>query len=582
MRAALADRLLAAAAVVALVLALAPALAPWALSGHSAALDLQREEAYHRAVLGGDLLPRWLPDLYGGYGSPIFGFYAPLPYTLVEACRWLGASGLWAPKLALVVLWLVGALGARSLAGRCFGREAGWVAFGAWALAPYLLLDLYVRSAFGEIAGLALLPWSFAALLAADPERPTRSLVRGGLAFALLVVAHNIVALLAAPALGLVALAGRGRTRWLRLGALAAGLALSAWFWLPALVEKDLVFAEESLTRGQFAVENNLLAPAALAPWGPQLAFPSHGGAPFDFRFGALFWLALALSPWVVRRSEGRARVAAAASLGALALLLLLCLDISGPIWGLLPLVRFVQFPFRLFGPASLAALLLATAAVAACPARWRAAAGGAALLLAGLGARGVLDQARYGLVDTRTLETRVLRRDEIGAALAADPRLVDPLDFVKAALDARLMYSGTSRDDYLPRTVERKPAPLPNALAAIPPPPGGPVAVIDEARRGTRLSATVEVSARAPLVLHQFWFPGWRARVDGAPREVRPEPTFGRVEIELEPGERSVEVTFGATTLRRIATGASLATLAALAGAAAIESRRRRRPATA
>ena len=56
MRHAPVDRLLAAAAIVAFVLALAPALAPWALSGHSAALDLQREEAYHRAVLGGDLL----------------------------------------------------------------------------------------------------------------------------------------------------------------------------------------------------------------------------------------------------------------------------------------------------------------------------------------------------------------------------------------------------------------------------------------------------------------------------------------------------------------------------------------------
>lgn len=580
MRHAPVDRLLAAAAIVAFVLALAPALAPWALSGHSAALDLQREEAYHRAVLGGDLLPRWLPDLYGGYGSPIFGFYAPLPYALVEALRWLGAGGLWAPKLALAALWLVGALGARALAGRCFGREAGWVAFGAWALAPYLLLDLYVRSAFGEIAGLALLPWSFAALLAADAERPARGLARGGFAFALLVLAHNIVALLAAPALGLVALAGRGRTRWVRLVALAAGLALSAWFWLPALVEKDLVFAEESLTRGQFAVENNLLAPAALLPWKAQLAFPAHGGVPFGFRLGALLWLAVALSPWAVRRLEGRARVAALAALAALALLLLLCLETSGALWRALPLVRFVQFPFRLFGPASLAALLLAAAAVAACPERWRTAAGGAALLVAGLGATGVLDQARYGLVDTRTLETRVYRRDEIGAALAADPRLVDPLDFVKAALDSRVMYSGTSRDDYLPRTVERKPAPLRDAVAVVPPAAGAPVAVLDEARRGTRLRATVEVSAPAPLVFHQFWFPGWRVRVDGAPREVRPEPAFGRIEVDLDPGDRSVEVTLGVTPLRRAANGSSLATLVALLTAAAIERGRRKRPA--
>lgn len=574
--------LLAGGAIAALALAISPALAPWALSGHSAALDLQRQDAYHRAVLGGELFPRWLPDLYGGYGSPIFFFYAPLPYALTELFRWLGAGALWAPKLALVALWFAGAFGARSVGRRLFGAEAGWVAFGAWALSPYLLLDLYVRSAFGEIAGLALLPWAFAALLAVDPERPAVGVARAGLAFALLVVAHNIVALLAAPALGLVALAARGRTRWLRLAALAGGLALSAWFWLPALVEKELVFAEESLTLGQFSIERNLLAPSALLPWRVQLEFPAHAGAAFDFRLGPLFWLGLVLSPWAARRLSGTSRTGAVGAAVALVGLLVLCLGVSGPLWRALPLVRFVQFPFRLFGPASLAAVLLAAAAVAATAPRWRAVAAGLALLVAGLGARPLLDQARYGLVDTRTLETRVFRRQEIGPALASDPDLVDPLDFVGVALDARIAYSGTSRDDYLPRTVGRKPPPLPGTAAVIPPAPDAPVEVVEASRRGTRLSADVRVSAPTTLLFHQFFYPGWRARVDGAVRAVRAEPLFGRIEVPLEPGDRKVEVTLGSTPTRRLGAGASLLAALLLVAAALYERARSRRATTA
>ena len=58
--------------------------APALVAGHSASLDLARLVEFDAAVRAGDLFPTWSPDLYTGYGSPIFQFYAPLTYYFAE------------------------------------------------------------------------------------------------------------------------------------------------------------------------------------------------------------------------------------------------------------------------------------------------------------------------------------------------------------------------------------------------------------------------------------------------------------------------------------------------------------------
>ena len=67
---------------------------PALLWGHSAWMDFVRMLEFDSAIRGGDYLPTWSPDLYHGYGSPLFQFYAPLVYYVVEMFALAGASGL--------------------------------------------------------------------------------------------------------------------------------------------------------------------------------------------------------------------------------------------------------------------------------------------------------------------------------------------------------------------------------------------------------------------------------------------------------------------------------------------------------
>jgi uncharacterized membrane protein len=74
------------------------ALAPWVRPDlywedvADAPNHLIRIYAVGAELAAGNWFPRWLPDLYLGYGYPLLNFYAPATYYIAAALRLLGAS----------------------------------------------------------------------------------------------------------------------------------------------------------------------------------------------------------------------------------------------------------------------------------------------------------------------------------------------------------------------------------------------------------------------------------------------------------------------------------------------------------
>ena len=111
-------------------------------------------------MAAGEWYPRWTPDLYGGYGYPTFAFYAPATYYLLLAVALLPGAGL------ATAFQVVGARAAAFVVGV---YALGWALWrnapaarsrGAASYAPYALaVNLFVRGAVPEVAGLALLAW---------------------------------------------------------------------------------------------------------------------------------------------------------------------------------------------------------------------------------------------------------------------------------------------------------------------------------------------------------------------------------------------------------------------------------------
>ncbi|HEX2034634.1 MAG TPA: hypothetical protein VHS99_10660, partial [Chloroflexota bacterium] len=115
------------------------------------------------ALRRGDPFPRWLSDLYLGYGYPLLNFYAPAMYFLAATLRQLGlsvyASLQWTAALGVAT----GVGGAYALAHALYGgrRDAALLATAAFSLAPYpFFATLYSRGAIPELLAIALLPWA--------------------------------------------------------------------------------------------------------------------------------------------------------------------------------------------------------------------------------------------------------------------------------------------------------------------------------------------------------------------------------------------------------------------------------------
>ena len=549
----------------ALVGAWLPLAVPETVAGQSTMSDRIRAEAMHAAVAAGDLFPAWLPDLYDRHGTPLPSFYSPLAYYLVELARRLTTDSEQAFKLAYLACWILGSLGAAMAARQRFGVGAGVPAAAAFALAPYTLVDVYVRSGIAEFAALALIPWALAALAS------TGALLVGGtaLVMALLVLTHNITALIAAPVLAILAILGEPGARRRALTGIALGLAFSLFFWLPALVETRWLWSESSLTTGFFDYRRHFVAALDLLPWRTSLHFTIGPSSGLAFRFGELLLLAaiapvlaLACAKSHAPRDHKAALLLAAGASAAL----FLTTSWSEPLWRILPLAHYVQFPFRFFLFATVLATPLVGWLVVQAPSRRRPLLAALVTALALLTAHPWLG-ARYCFVDRATGAPIPILGTELERA-RREPRFLPVQQFVTLDRLRSSHWSGSAGNEFLPLTVTVLPATPPGLAPTVAAEAVGPgIRVLSSSWAYPEVRAEIEVREAGEVALHQFWFPGWSATVDGTPRASRAEPGRGRILVAVEPGDREVQARFGPTPLRRIC---GLASLLALFGVAA------------
>jgi hypothetical protein len=185
-----------------IVLAAAALMAPELATGISLSDSVQYNlvwtEQFVGQVRAGQLYPRWLPDAWGGLGSPTFYIYPPLYFWLASAVDTLTLRSLSAEKLVPLTSLLV--LAGAGLNMRAWLREqapAGWASAGAIAYmtGPYHIYDIYVRGALAETCTFAILPLLLLAFRRLSQGRRLFFLVAVA-SYGLLILSHLPTALL--------------------------------------------------------------------------------------------------------------------------------------------------------------------------------------------------------------------------------------------------------------------------------------------------------------------------------------------------------------------------------------------------
>lgn len=295
--------------------------------------------------------PQWLPQVWFGFGAPVFHYYAPLYYWLVALIQLFGLNAIVATKLILIISLLIGVWGMYRLARHWFGLEASLLASGLFVWAPYSLALLYTRAAFPEFFALNLVPWALWALIAYY-RKPSRSLWAGlTLVLVGIILSHTLTSLMTALifAAALIYLY-YGETKklsvvvWSILAGLAA-LGLTAFYWLPALADAKLI-------NSLYLIVNR---------FDYHHFFPSVNNLINLYRDREQAWLSVGVvhtAAWLAGllvyftfRNQSLSKL-----LGALLIisgfLIFMATPISRWIWHIFPPLAYLQFPTRFLGAA--------------------------------------------------------------------------------------------------------------------------------------------------------------------------------------------------------------------------------------
>ncbi len=330
---------------------------PGAYTSHDLTHHIVRTIHMDKILSQGQFPPRWTDELNYGYGYPLFLFNYPLPSMMAVGIHHLGVDYIWSVKLTLALSMVLSAIFAYILfAYLWWDRRAGLVSALFYLYAPIRFLNVYVSATFGNAVAFMFVPLIFYAIVKASRGEATKaSTLAGALSLTGLMLSHNIMALMFLPIIGLFFLLYATRYSLLAVG---LGLGLSAWFWLPATLEKRLLRYDTTLV-GFYQAHWPTLRQLIRSPWGYGFSHPGTELDAMSFQIGLAHLLVIGVSLILVFARRRLAKLNIFFLLIFFASVFLM-LEVSNPVWKTVPWLPYLQMPWRLLAVSVFAAAALA------------------------------------------------------------------------------------------------------------------------------------------------------------------------------------------------------------------------------
>jgi len=502
---------------------------------------------------------RWVPDMGFGYGYPLFNFYPPLPYYVGQIFRWLGLTFMTTAKVIFALQFFLSGVTMFILAADLWGDWGGLLSAVFYIWAPYHAVDVFVRGATNEAWAFIWFPLIFWAGKKLVEKEKWRYVFWLALGYGSLLLTHSIMALIFTPAfLAWIAywLVIEKKYSWrkgrlwgqLTLSGIWA-LGLSAFFTLPMLFEKEFTHIETMFSgyfdwRAHFVSIKQLFL-TRFWGWGPSL-WGAEDGMPFPvghfhWILGLLVFLLVVFSiaqKFFLKkkgRIKNQALLLMGLFLGGLAYAFL-AHQRSVFLWRIIKPLQLAQFPWRLLAGCVFFFSLLAGSVWQLVKSYWL-------IIVLGLG--------------VIVFNWSFFQPESMGP-------LTDEQKFSGRAWE----YQQTAGlYDYLPISARIAPRSAPKTdwlMIGKGESSGGKW---EKGTNWARWQGKVEKPGTIQASI--FYFPGWRAWVDGKEVEIGHDEELGRMQIKLEAGERQIDFRFVNTPIRSWANFFSLFSWWALLGVA-------------
>jgi 4-amino-4-deoxy-L-arabinose transferase-like glycosyltransferase len=346
------------------------AMLPALMQGIPLGADLDNHfrfaQPFYDEIANGNVIPGWLAESNNGFGDTRFRFYPPLLYYILAAARFV--TGDWyATTLAVfTLLSVIGCTGIYIWARQNFDEKTSLIAAAVFAVLPYHIAQFYQASLLAEYAAMSFLPFAFLFLERLSKKAAIINIAGLGITFGAIVLTHIPTTIVGSLGLGLFALLltdWRRNKRFLIYASLgiAAGLALSSFFWIKVVTELSWIQAGHKVTSEHYDYRNNFL----FSPWS-LTNLNTWLGSVIAAVTIFIFLPALSLFPRLFGGTgkggdlveRDRTKKPLMASMIVAAFAFFMTTDLSRPLWLAIPKLPDIQFPYR----------WLTVASVAVCP----------------------------------------------------------------------------------------------------------------------------------------------------------------------------------------------------------------------
>ncbi|MFQ5583944.1 MAG: hypothetical protein ACE5GL_05870, partial [Calditrichia bacterium] len=355
---------------------------------HDGEYHIVRFWQFDKVFSTGNLLPRWAPDLDRGRGVPIFAFFYPLPNYIAEVFVLLGFSYVKSLHLVLASGLILSGITFHLWMTTLFKPWASAVGAVFYILAPYHLVDVFIRGSVGEMWSLALAPLvlffttKLISRLKSDARacEVNRIIVLNSIIVFLLLLSHNILGPVFF-AFGLiygVVVVYQARAHKIMTGlqtkaelkyvlfknlllSFGLGFMLSGFFWVPVVFDQQYVEGLNIVdVTSHFPQLYQLLVPS----WGTGFSGVGNLGDQMSFQIGVPHLLAVLLILTLKAKSAylqsykksdfsyvsyvSYDSFLAVFMLTVFAGAVVLMLSVSEPIWRIVPFMQYFQHPWRL------------------------------------------------------------------------------------------------------------------------------------------------------------------------------------------------------------------------------------------
>ncbi|KKP80140.1 MAG: hypothetical protein UR81_C0033G0006 [Candidatus Levybacteria bacterium GW2011_GWB1_35_5] len=316
---------------------------------HDGGDHVARIANFYQNITEGNLIPRWAGNLNWGYGHPILEFLYPLSSYIASLLHLLGISLVSSTVLVFILGMTLSFVFMYLWLSRFLSKSAALFGAVLYTYAPYRFVEIYVRGDIGENLAFAFIPLVLYFIYKLYKENTFLNAILGGISLSLLILSHNAISLMFMPFIvvyGVILLQKIKSKKSFIISLillLGVGLALSAFFWIPGLLEGKYTL-RNIVTKGVYVNGFVTFARLIYGPWNYGIT------GQFTVQLGIFQWIALIASPFLIykyRVKKDKDYIFIFFLLIFTLISIFLMLPVSDFIWSRIILLQNFQFPWR-------------------------------------------------------------------------------------------------------------------------------------------------------------------------------------------------------------------------------------------